>query len=315
MDLFVNKDIEFDNNQLAVMLALNYLQSDKHDVIYTDINQIGYTLTNRIIDSRDKDRTLFNNIKKGLSSLIADGFVKLKEQKNNTYVISWNVSSIKVDTDKEKFIAIELWELQTIFNSSPQPFNLLKFFICIVSTINNKTKEWHSSQDNMVESFGGGKSTVNDYLRQLEELKLLYVYRPNKRRSDGTFYNINNSYGRYKDKNEVISAANNYISTIECEDIKSKIDRRSIKLRYNAFVGGSKKYINDPLLVVQLHEECKKYNQSLKVNPIFDENFIPISGLDLSVFDAIDNNEFWGSGSPFGSNKDEFEILGDELFN
>ena len=33
------------------------------------------------------------------------------------------------------------------------------------------------SQDGMVEVFGGSKTTVNSYLRQLEKMKLLYVYR------------------------------------------------------------------------------------------------------------------------------------------
>ena len=56
----------------------------------------------------------------------------------------------------------------------------------------------------MVEVFGSSKRTINDYLQQLEEMQLLYVFRPKKRRTDGTFQNVNNSYGRYADKEKVM---------------------------------------------------------------------------------------------------------------
>ena len=156
------------------------------------------------------------------------------------------------------------------------------------------------SQDGMVELFGGSKTTVNSYLRQLEEMKLLYVYRPKKRRSDGTFQNVNNSYGRYADRDKVISSALEYIGTIECEDINSKIDRRAIKLRYNAFCNGAKKYKNNPDLVESLIKECIEYNKSLEFKPIeggYDGEFKQGEPLDMSVFPNIsvkETDDIWG---------------------
>lgn len=299
MDVFVSKDLNLNSCELAVMLVLNYLQTDKHDFIYTDVNQIGYVLTGRLINLRNKDKSLVNNrdrtisknIKKGLESLIKHKHIKMIEQNNSTYVISNKDSKIKVDSKEGNFITIELWELQAIFRNNEKdkdisnPFILLMFFINLIGTINNNTKEWHMSQDDMVASFGGSKSTINEYLRQLEKLQLIYVYRPNKRRSDGTFHNINNSYGRYADKDKIISAAKSYIENIECEDIKSKLDRRSISLRYNAFVNGSKKYKDNQELVLQLFYDCIKYNESLKNNPISNRDFSLKDGLDLSEFD------------------------------
>lgn len=290
LGIFINKNIAYDNSELIVMLALNYLQSDKHDILYVDIKQIGYVITNRFISS-DTDRVLYNNIKSGMTKLIERELIKIAGQSGNSYAILWKESKIKVDKNKDKFVVIELWELQKIFQSKiNQPINLVHFFVDIVSTINNKTKEWHMSQDSMVESFGGSKSTINDYFKQLEKLELLYVYRPNKRRTDGTFRNINNSYGRYKDKDLIISSAHDYISQVECEDIDLTIDRRSIKLRYNAFVGGSKKYKEAPKLVEELYKDCVRYNKSLAKNPIYDSNFDVKSELDLSEFGKYHND-------------------------
>jgi hypothetical protein len=270
------------------MLVLNYLQADKHDILYVDIKQIGYVLTNRFINPKT-DRVLWNNIKNGMSSLIKrkSDSIKTAGEDKNSYAILWRDSKIKVDPKKDNFTVLELWELQKIFKEANQPFNLLHFFVNIVCTINNKTKEWHMSQDNMIKCFGGSKSTINDYLNQLENLQLLYVYRPNKRRTDGTFYNIINSYGRFKDKDKVIIAANIYIEGVECEDITSKLDRRSIRLRFNAFVGGGKKYKDNQQLINELYDDCIKYNKSLEYKPIEDKEngFTYKECLDLTVFD------------------------------
>lgn len=295
MDIFLNKDVSYDNNELVVILSLNYLQSDKHSFLYTSINQIAYVLTNRIVDcsGRDKntlDRSLCKNIKDGLESLIQHEIIKVDKQDKNIYVIDTSKSDIKVDTKNNKYITLQLSEVHTIFSlksTLKNILNLLSFYIYLVGTINNVSKEWHNSQDQIVKDYGGSKSSINSYFEQLEQLELIYVYRPNKRRIDGTYHKVNNSYGRYKDQDKVISASKAYIDTIECEDITSKIDRRSIKLRYNAFDRGSKKYKDNPELIKELYKECILYNKSLEFKPIEDKDndFKPKEMLDLSVFE------------------------------
>lgn len=183
----------------------------------------------------------------------------------------------------------------------------MSFFIDLVGTINNKTKEWHMSQDDMDSQWGCSKRTVNDYLEQLEEMKLIYLYRHRKRRTDGTYHKVNNSYGRYADASFVIQEAEKYVESVECEDDYEKIDRRSIKLRYNAFCNGAKWYQNNPAAIMQLLEECRKYNKSLDYKPIetldSDGKFKETDKLDLSVFDNIpqdfvESTDEWGEADP-----------------
>lgn len=233
LKLFISKAVKLDEKELAVLSALNGMHSSKHDYVFTSIILIAYAMTGRWIDIRNKDRRFYNNIKSGIQSLADRGLIEIINQDNDNYIIS--SKGLEVDTEKEYFVIVESWEMQKIFAESNKPFNVFMFFVYLMGTINIQTKEWHMSQDDMAASWGASKRTINDYLKQLEKMQLIYVHRHNKRRVDGTYHKINNSYGRYADRDYIIAEAQGYVSMVESEDIYEKLDRRAIKLRYNAF--------------------------------------------------------------------------------
>lgn len=287
LKLFISKSGNCELNELetTVLTVLNGIQCSKHEYLFTSIEEIAYTITGRWIDARNKDRQLHKNIRMGIQSLADKGIIKIIDQSSENYVFSND--GLEVDTEKEKFIVVELWELQKIFSESNKPFNVFTFFVDLVGTINNKTKEWHMSQDEIAANCHCSKRTVNSYLEQLENMHLIYVYRHKKRRADGTYHKLNNSYGRYADKESIIKAAQEYSNTVECEDILTKIDRRAIKLRYNAFCDGAKKYQDNHDAVIALYNECKLYNKSLKCKPVegsCDGEWKQGEPLELSVF-------------------------------
>ena len=300
MNLFISKHIDLSDKEAVIIAILNGLYSNKNENLYVSTNLLGYAITGRFLNVKNqKDRTIVNGIKEGLTSLIDREIIEVIDCNNNDYILS--SKGLTVNTEKEKFVVVEQWEMQRIFEMGNKPFSIFDFFATIVGTINNTTKEWHMSQDTMVEVFGGSKRTINDYLQQLEEMQLLYVFRPKKRRTDGTFQNVNNSYGRYADKEKVMLSAMAYVETIECEDTYSKIDRRAIKLRYNAYCNGAKKYENNPELVESLIQECIEYNKSLEFKPIeggYDGEFKQGTTLYMSVFSHISEKEkdedIWG---------------------
>ena len=304
--IFIDKDIGLDERELAVIAVLNGLYSTKHENLWTSVEFIGYGMTGRFLKTQNKkDRNIIWSIKEALKSLEKRGIITILDQDGDNYVISGK--DLIVDTEDTYFTVIELWELQKIFQSTAKPFDVFEFFVCLIGTINNKTKEWHMSQDEMTVYWGYGKGTVNKYLEQLEGLHLIYVYRHRRRRADGTFHKLNNSYGRYADKKEIIIAANAYADGVECEEFFETLDRRSIKQRYNAFIKGSKKY-KDESRVKQLYEECIKYNKSLAKVPIegtYEGEYKEGGLLDLSVFpqaklesDCEFELEVWGEPNP-----------------
>lgn len=300
------------------MAILNGMFSNKQDSLIISVTQIAYVMVGRWIDARGKDRSLYDNIKYGINFLASKEKIHIIDNNKDNFVFS--NEGLEVDTEKEYFIVVELWELQKIFSESNKPFNVFAFFVNLVGTINSKTKEWHMSQDKMVEYWGYSKRTVNDYLKQLSDMKLIYVHNPKKRRSDGTYQNINNSYGRYKDKEYIIQESQKYINTVECEDVIEKVDRRSIKLRYNAFISGAKKYKNNHGLVVELFNECKLYNKSLEKKPIggtYDGEYKQGELLDLSVFssDIKVNDEIWGEPDALSEDYSVERILDMPIMN
>lgn len=319
LKLFIGKSKDLDEKEIVVLTALNGMYSVKWEQMVTSIDCIGYFITGRFLKTAIKrDRTMIENIRMGIQSLAERKIITIIDKSEDNYVIS--NEGLDVNTDKEKFVVVELWEMQKIFSESNKPFNVFLFFVNLIGTINNKTKEWHMSQDEMTSLWGASKRTVNDYLEQLEKIQLIYVYRHKKRRANGTYQKLNNSYGRYCDKDAVIAEAQKYSDTVECEDFVEKLDRRAIKLRYNAYCDGAKKYINNPAAVITLYKECMTYNKSLKYKPVegyYDGEYKQGELLDLSVFPEEVRNEGddnWGEPIDF-SVEEMFNmpVMGDEI--
>ena len=319
LKLFIGKSKELDEKEIAVLAALNGMYSVRWEQMVTSIECIGYFITGRFLKTyTQKERTIIQNIRAGIQSLADRKIITILDQNGDNYVIS--NKGLKVDSNKEKFTIVELWEILKIFSESNKPFNVFVFFVDLIGTINNKTKEWHMSQDDMAASWGGSKRTVNDYLEQLEKMQLIYVYRHKKRRANGTYYKLNNSYGRYCDKNAVISEAQKYADTVECEDFFEKLDRRAIKLRYNAYCDDAKKYRNNFDAEVDLCRQCIAYNKSLKYKPVegcYDGEYKQGKPLDLSVFPEDVRNEAddnWGEPIDFSIEEMlDMPVMGDEI--
>ncbi len=299
MKLFLDKQLNTNDKETAILAILNGMYSKKYNHLSTSVCLIGYEMTGRFLKSSSrKERTIIEGIRDAICSLMDKGIIEIIDQNNDNYIFSGK--GLEGNSDKKKFVVLEQWEMQSIFERANKPFNVFSFYCSLIGTINNQTKEWHMPQDEMVTLWGYGKETVNDYLEQLENLKLIYVYRHRKRRANGTYQKLNNSYGRYCDKDVVIAEALKYSNTVECEDFVEKLDRRAIKLRYNAYCEGAKKYVNNPAAVIALYRECLAYNKSLKYKPVegyYDGEYKQGELLDLTVFpnevrNEVDDN--WG---------------------
>ena len=313
MKLFLDKQLNTNDKETAIIAILNGMYSKKYDHLSTSVSLIGYEMTDRFLKTSNKsERTIIDGIKSSVHSLIEKGIIEVISQYNDNYIFSGK--GLEVNSDKKKFVVLEQWEIKRIFEKSNKPFNVFSFFCSLVGTINNQTKEWHMSQDEMVSLWGYGKETVNDYLEQLENMGLIYVYRHRKRRANGTYQKLNNSYGRYCYKDAVIAEALKYSDAVECEDFAEKLDRRAIKLRYNAYCEGAKKY-NDPVAVIALYRECLAYNKSLKYKPVegyYDGEYKQGELLNLLVFpDEVRNDvdDNWGEPVSMEHNFSVEEIL------
>ena len=262
MKLFLDKQLNTNDKETAILAILNGMYCKKYEHLSTSVSLIGYEMTGKFLKSSSRrERTVIEGIRDAIRSLAKNGIIEIINQDNDNYILSGK--GLEVNSDKKKFVVLEQWEMQSIFKIANKPFNVFSFFCSLIGTINNQTKEWHMPQDEMTTLWGYGKETVNDYLEQLEKMQLIYVYRHKKRRANGTYQKLNNSYGRYCDKDAVIAEAQKYSDTVECEEFFEKLDRRAIKLRYNAYCSGAKKYRNNFDAEVALCKQCITYNKSL----------------------------------------------------
>ena len=324
VDIGIRKDLQpqYTGEEIAVFLILNYLQNDKNENLFISVESIGYFLTGRFIDSQT-DKNLIKGIKRGFEGLKKEEDVTILEQNRNNYII--NSMSCRVDTKKYNFIIIQLWEIQKIFSSlGAYGFNVLRFFVNIIGTINGNSKSWHMTQDDMVLSWGFSKNTVNEYLCKLEELKLLYTFRSKARKADETFHRVGNVYGRYKDKDLVRQEGIQYLSTVPNHPIKPfHFNRTSVKLKYNNFLHGSKKY-NSLEEVEKLYKECIRYNESFKDFPNDNIDYLDLSvfkeyGFDIPIYENKKSNknkiidDDWGEPNSMETQDNNFSI--EEILN
>ena len=324
VDIGIRKDLQpqYTGEEIAVFLILNYLQNDKNENLFISVDAIGYFLTGKFIDSQI-DKNLIKGIKKGFEGLKKEEDVSILDQNRNNYII--NSKSCRVDTKKNNFIIVHLWEIQKIFSSlGAYGFNVLRFFVNIIGTINGNSKSWHMTQDDMVLSWGFSKNTVNEYLCKLEELKLLYTFRSKARKADETFHRVGNVYGRYYDKELVIQEGIHYLSTVPNHPIKPfHFNRTSVKLKYNNFLHGSKKY-KSLEEVEKLYKECIRYNESFKDFPNDNIDYLDLSvfkeyGFDIPIYENKKSNknkiidDDWGEPNSMETQDNNFSI--EEILN
>lgn len=323
-ECYIKKDMQpqYTGEEIAVFLILNYLQENKHDKLFVSIDNVGYYLTGKFIDSQI-DKNLIKGIKKGFKGLKKEEDIIILEQNKNNYIIDGK--SCYIDTKKFHFIIIQLWEIQKIFSSlGAYGFNVLRFFVNIIGTINGNSKSWHMTQDDMVLSWGFSKNTVNEYLCKLEELKLLYTFRSKARKADETFHRVGNVYGRYNDKDLVRQEGIQYLSTVPNHPIKPfHFNRTSVKLKYNNFLHGSKKY-KSLEEVEKLYKECIRYNESFKDFPNDDIDYLDLSvfkkyGFDIPIYENKKSNknkitdDDWGEPNSMETQDNNFSI--EEILN
>ena len=320
VDIGIRKNLQpqYTSEEIAVFLILNYLQNDKTDNLFISVDAIGYFLTGKFIDSQI-DKNLIKGIKKGFEGLKKEEDVSILDQNRNNYII--NSKSCRVDTKKNNFIIVHLWEIQKIFSSlGAYGFNVLRFFVNIIGTINGNSKSWHMTQDDMVLSWGFSKNTVNEYLCKLEELKLLYTFRSKTRKADETFHRVGNVYGRYNDKELVRQEGVQYLSTVPNHPIQKHFyPRTSTKLKYNNFLKGSKKY-DDRKEVEDLFLACVGYNDSFKDFPNDNIDYLDLSvfkkyGFNIPIYESkkSNNNKFtsdddWGEPNSMETEDNNFTI-------
>jgi hypothetical protein len=156
MKLFLDKQLNTNDRETAILAILNGMYSKKYEHLSTSVSLIGYEMTGRFLKTSNKrERTIINGIKDAIQSLMDKEIIEVLNQYNDNYIFSGK--GLEVNSNEKKFVVVGQWEMQSIFERANKPFNVFSFFCSLIGTINNQTKEWHMSQDEMISLWDMGK--------------------------------------------------------------------------------------------------------------------------------------------------------------
>lgn len=261
INVFVPKNIIKDNKlssyAIAVYCVLQTLYTSTYITnICVTSRQIVFILTDDIECFKHKTRFI-DHIRDGIEELIEDGVIKKIDKCQNYYIL--DCSSLWVDTKNNYFSCIRFDEIKKIFKTDKvNSFALLVFYINIIGSVNNSievkpcnainksgvicdvTLDYLSNLNRM------SVNSVIEYIKILEEIELLYVYR-----SEMFIFNekneiksINNIYGRFEDKEYVDAYAMKRESKFKSynhvvKNVNDANNKRRLTQKYNQLLKGS----------------------------------------------------------------------------
>ena len=286
-DIIDNKNLT--NEGIMVYTALVIASENKIDRLFTTVNSIEVILKMKFDDS---DRYFKDKTKRGLLNLAENKIIELHHdgedfKPNEPIVIKLN--NFRIDNQKDRFIIADIKDIVKIIRYKEKKFEnekLLSYYFAILSTINNSSKCGYSTIEALSDISGINVTTATTkYNKLLEEMKIIYIHRHNKSYKcyDGTIRKTNNTYGRYSDKEHIISNAESYIQEINRIESTSMItgDRaRSIKQKYNHLMKKIESgYIPNEEEVDNLNKDIELYNTNYK----YDETIIKLTPISTSV--------------------------------
>jgi hypothetical protein len=206
-------------------------------------------------------RRILENINNGINELSNIGMIDIVEiDKDHGFIINASKINIENTNDtKEYYIALNLEDVYKILNFDKiKSFKMLRYYTYLLTTFMQKTSVGFQTIKTMVESTNINDKSIMKYNTILQNLELIHVYKAKDILLDdgGDISGIANTYGRYKDKDKVISAGRNHESKYGNNHI-TKINKsvgnktRSAAQKYNAFCNG-KEYSEEELEGVYL---------------------------------------------------------------
>lgn len=270
--LFLNnaviRDINLNDHEIAVYVALRSLYDPQKKIQYVTYNSVVFELYNNLQISR----RCMNHIKAALNSLIEKGIIKKIDSYSSTEFIV-DMSNLHFEQNTEKgifYTVITLEEVHVIMNidTKKDNFAILRYFIILISSIcHDKGTYDHSScydahtdfvgfmtLDTLANWCGATKARIIEYNSILETEKIVYTYRHKQNRKDketGQIMSFSNHYGRYEDKQWIIQFANEYVATFNLKETetlvkaeKSRVNKRYAAI-YNLLAKDFNKYIGN----------------------------------------------------------------------
>ena len=276
-------DLKLSDSEISVYIALRSIYQSSKEKQYVSYNMIAYELHG----TRDFKRAVFNQIKVAFNILIEKGYVTVVEQLSTTEFIL-DMKKIYIDTNENDTYYTVIYdnEVHSILNlnTKADKLKILRYYvICLRSICRTQgiyqdcyiektnfvgfmTQEYLSSQT------GIHINNILSYNKILMENHILYVHKHNEmmRNELGEFRSFPNHYGRYSDKDDIITFSYAYLKSqginnniVQSEKANHK---RSISAKYNNLCRDFDRYINiySDEELIEIYEQIHHDNELIE---------------------------------------------------
>lgn len=249
----VVKDLNLDNYDIAVYVALRSLYDTQMDSQVISFNMIAYTL----YGNRNYTKYTVNHLKAAFEKLESAGFIKKVDSFSTTeFIVDMSGLHFEQNTEKSIFYTvIMLEEVHRIMNieTKKDNFAILRYFIILISSICHDKGTYdhfvgckeHTDfvgfmpLDTLADWCGTTKARIIEYNSILEAEKIIYIYRHKQHKKDqetGQIMSFSNHYGRYEDKQWIVQFANEYVATYKLKETETlvKAEKSKMNKRYAA---------------------------------------------------------------------------------
>ena len=285
-----------DSDALLVYTALRSMYHKNDEIMYVSINQICYQLCGNI------------NYTRTFRDCVVSGFDKLCESKIVTIKDSINKTEFVLDLsglffEKQYFIEIDLEYVRKVCNcpSRVDKCSLLKYLLTMVGTFSHK--EFDSMYLRHKTGFVGfmaisyiakeagiSEQVALSYNTVLEQNEIIFIYRHGHyyQDEDGNLKTVNNQYGLFHEKANIIMFGDNYDEFLGFESLTKVKNRengnhnRSLAAKYRSMCAGVQygeeetreiyEYIHEQNAKLQANIDKKVYKWEDLVEKLRDES-------------------------------------------
>ena len=268
-DIIESKQLSNESVMSYVGIVSSHIYGMKETLVNKDV--INFCLTQQ----HNASKRFEESIRNGIRQLLETNIIVCKDKIGINYYLDNDNVVLK---DNDKFIFVDLEDVNKIMNCEVQSkAGILRLYLCIVGTFigKNHIKDIRNpdkycnilgmmSQDYLAEISHISKSSVVEYIKELENLELIHVSRCAFKFKDksGRIKRHNNIYGRYENKELIDEFANIRFSMYD--DLhkihKSNIvnNSRSLAQKYNCLRNNTE---YDKKTVAAIYEYICKYNE------------------------------------------------------
>lgn len=291
MNIYLNNEIINDTSlsdtEICVYVAFRSIYLSNREQQYVSYNMIAYEL----YGNSNYKRAAIENIKSAFNTLVEKNYVNIIDKISTTeFIIGMKKIYLNMEKENTYYTVVYDNEIHTIMNieTKADKFKILRYFIICMRTICRTHGVYvdfdckqnfvgFMSQEYLCNQIGVNYETNAKLIRQyntiLEENHLLYIHRHTemiRNKETGQIKSFVNHYGRYADRDDIDTYANNYEKacgvTEEIVQSESSNKKRSLSAKYNNLCSDfgrySKQYSSEEL--VDIYKQVHSNNEAIE---------------------------------------------------